>query len=322
MSEFVWRDHPLFVAGRWRECKVPRIDSEPARDDVESTVLLYRPYGHSGRRPERAAGDQGSGSAAGHRVARAHSRPDHRRIASYLHARLHEPVGDVQGHPAQHGVAGGRACPGCLAGPGEDGRRPVGAPRAGGAARSWPRAGPAQRRGLHSRGEADDRGVLGQGRRRQVHRHREPGGGAAPGRRRRRHHRLRRLRPGHSAHARLARPAGDVREPDHPRRGARHEDDVDRPARERARAPGLARPDDSLLHPADAEGRHVGGARLPRLRHAARDRRRAALPLASHPALGRRDGDHASGGRPARRAQGDRACSRSSTCRSSASSRT
>src|SRR5437879_5990192 len=31
MAEFVRRDHPLFVAGTWRECKVPRIDSGNAR---------------------------------------------------------------------------------------------------------------------------------------------------------------------------------------------------------------------------------------------------------------------------------------------------
>ena len=36
VAEFVRRDHPLFVAGQWRECKVPRIDSGDERDDVES----------------------------------------------------------------------------------------------------------------------------------------------------------------------------------------------------------------------------------------------------------------------------------------------
>ena len=57
------------------------------------------------------------------------------------------------------------------------------------------------------------------------------------------------------------------------------------------------------------QGRELGRARLPRLRHAARHRRRAALALAGDAAQRRGDGDDAAGRGAARRAQGASACS-------------
>ena len=102
---------------------------------------------------------------------------------------------------------------------------------------------------------------------------------------------------------------GHVRQQDHPGRGARPEDHVDRPARRRERAAGVARPDDPLVRPADAQGRELGRARLPRVRHAAGHRRRPALAVAGRAAGRCGDGDDAAGRGAARRAQGASRCS-------------
>ncbi len=59
--------------------------------------------------------------------------------------------------------------------------------------------------------------------------------------RHRRHHRRRRVRPRRAADARHQGQAGHVRQPDHSGRGPRHQDHVDRAARERQGAAGLAR---------------------------------------------------------------------------------
>ncbi len=146
----------------------------------------------------------------------------------------------------------------------------------------------------------------GQGRRGQVHGGRQPGPGPQAGRRHRRPGGRGHLRARRAAHDGREGQAGDVRQQDHPRRGPRREDHVDRAARGRARGARVARPDDPLRGAAVPARRELGAARLPRVRHAAGHGRRAALALAGDPAVRRGDGDDAAGRGPPRRAQGPR----------------
>ncbi len=99
----------------------------------------------------------------------------------------------------------------------------------------------ADARGADPGGQAHDRGLVREGRRRQVHRGRQPGAGAPRRGRRGRHRGRGRLRAQHPADDRRARPPGDGREPHRAGAGVRREGDVDRVLRE-GRGPGdLAR---------------------------------------------------------------------------------
>ena len=126
------------------------------------------------------------------------------------------------------------------------------------------RAGPGQERDLRR---------LGQGRRRQVERDREPGRRAH--RRRQAGRRARRRCVGllAAAHARPGQraPAGQRRAQDRPAaRVRRHQRDVDRVLRRAGRRRGVARPDAPQGAPAVPRGRRMGRARLPADRPPAR----------------------------------------------------
>ena len=153
-------------------------------------------------------------------------------------------------------------------------------------------AGPGQERHLHR---------LGQGRGRQVERHRQPRRG--PGRRRQEGRRARRRRLGLLAapHARRRRgaPQGQRRAQAHPHHRSRgHLRDVDRLLRRAGRRRRLARPDAPQGAPAVPGGRRLGRARLPAHRPAARHRRRLddAGPAAAAGQVP--DRDHAAAGGP------------------------
>src|SRR5262250_1459005 len=122
---------------------------------------------------------------------------------------------------------------------------------------------------VHSRGQAHRRGLIGQRWGREVHCSRQPRPRPQAERTLGRTGRRRCLRPRRAAHDGRQGPAGDVRQQDPSHRVARDQDHVDRPPRRCPRSPRLARPHDSLRGAAVPSRRHVGPARLSRLRHAA-----------------------------------------------------
>jgi len=107
---------------------------------------------------------------------------------------VHESIRGVEGHHAQHGLTGRR--PRARRGQVQvkmGSGQPARPAQAGGSARARPPPGQ-PRRGLDPRGETDDRGVVGQGGRRQVHGH-VISRWAAPGGQRRRHQLIPTSRP-------------------------------------------------------------------------------------------------------------------------------
>ena len=142
---------------------------------------------------------------------------------------------------------------------------------------------------------------LGQGRRRQVERDRQPRRGARRRGQARRRARRRRVGLLTAADARPRRraPAGQRRAQDHPAdRARRDQRDVDRLLHRAGRRRRVARPDAPQGAPAVPRGRRVGRARLPADRPAARHRRRLddARPAAAAGEV--RDRDDAAAGRP------------------------
>src|SRR5215471_7161891 len=123
---------------------------------------------------------------------------------------------------------------------------------------------------VHSRGQAHRRGLIGQRWGREVHCSRQPRPRPQAERTLGQTGRRRCLRPRRAAHDGRQGSAGDVRQQDHSHRVARDQDHVDRPPRRCPRSPRLARAHDPLRGAAVPPRRHVGPARLSRLRHAAR----------------------------------------------------
>ncbi len=151
------------------------------------------------------------------------------------------------------------------------------------------RAGPGRERRLHR---------LRQGRRRQVHDHRQSRGGARRRGQARRRARRRRLGLLDPAHVRRRRPPAVSRgSQDPPARGARREGHVDRLLRRGGRRRRLARADASQGAHAVPRGRRVGRARLPARRPAARHRRRLDDARAASAAGQVRDRHHAAADR-------------------------
>src|SRR5215813_2812880 len=121
---------------------------------------------------------------------------------------------------------------------------------------------------VHSRSQAHRCGLIGQRWGREVHRGRQPGPRPQAERTLGRTGRRRCLRPRRAAHDGRQGSTGDVREQDHSDRGAWDQDHVDRPPGRCSRSPRLARPHDPLRGATVSSRRHVGPARLSRLRHA------------------------------------------------------